>query len=332
LSAPLQVDALFVGPVYCDLIFAGLPHLPGSGEEVHADDFVVSPGGTATRCVAAARLGVRSGLISSVGDDLFGRELMRVLGAEPAIDLRGLRRVPAGRTPVTVAAVDPADRSFITYEQPSWSTTWSWSGPVPQAQICHVDAAADPPTWLTTMRSAGTMVVAGVGWDTTGVWDKHVLDRLGAVDVFCPNAVEAMSYTRTHDVATAAKALSERVRLTVVTKGVDGAVAIDSGTGDFAEVPALAGVAADPTGAGDVFVASFMVAALQEWSLLERLRFAVACAGLSVRRLGGALSAPTQTELGSWLESLPKGERADYAFLASWLDGGAGLGPGGKHG
>lgn len=314
------VDALFVGPVYCDLIFAGLPHLPGRGEEVHAGSFLVSPGGTASRCVAAARLGASSGLVSAVGDDLFGQELLRSLSTEPGLDLRWVSRRAGAHTPVTVAAVDDADRTFITYEQPSWSSSWPLTGVPPRVKTCHVDAATELPGWVSDVRTQGTTIVAGVGWDVTGAWSTQVLEGLAAIDVFCPNAVEAMRYTRTDDVAAAIKVLGERVPLTVVTNGAKGALALDSGTGELAEIPALDVPVVDPTGAGDVFVASFMVAGLGEWTLAERLRFAVVCAGLSVQRLGGAASAPTRADVRTWLRALPADQRSAYHFMEAGLE------------
>ncbi|MFE2446193.1 hypothetical protein ACFXDF_29805, partial [Streptomyces sp. NPDC059426] len=51
------LDVLFAGEVFCDLVFGGIPHLPTPGTEVYADRFAVSPGGTANRAVATARLG-----------------------------------------------------------------------------------------------------------------------------------------------------------------------------------------------------------------------------------------------------------------------------------
>ena len=48
----------------------------------------------------------------------------------------------------------------------------------------------------------------------------------------------------------------------------------------------------DPTGAGDVFVATFMAGAHHGWDLSTRLRFAAASAAYAVTGLGGAASAP----------------------------------------
>ena len=118
-----------------------------------------------------------------------------------------------------------------------------------------VGAGGPRPGW-TVARADGALVFADVGWDPTGRWSPHVLDQLERCDAFLPNAVEAMAYTGTDTPRDALYALADLVPLAVVTNGADGASAIDSTTGEEAEVPALRVQAIDPTGAGDVFGAA----------------------------------------------------------------------------
>ena len=107
---------------------------------------------------------------------------------------------------------------------------------------------------------------------------------------FLPNASEAMAYTRTDTPRDALYALADRVPLAVVTNGAHGALAIDSATGEEAQVPALRVPALDPTGAGDVFGAGMVLGTLAGWPLADRLAFAALCSGAggaAVRRLAG---------------------------------------------
>ncbi len=96
-----------------------------------------------------------------------------------------------------------------------------------------------------------------------------------------------MAYTRTDSAVAALGTLTELVPVAVITRGGDGAIAVDQTTGEYAEVPALNVDVLDATGAGDVFGASFVAASLGGWPLEERLRFAVLAAGLSVQHHGG---------------------------------------------
>jgi sugar/nucleoside kinase (ribokinase family) len=296
------LDVLFAGEVYCDLVFGGTPHLPTPGEEVHADRFAVTAGGTATRCVAAARLGLDTGLLAVIGTDVFGDLIARELGAEDGLDLRWLRRDPAVHTPVTVAVTNAHDRAFITYEEQGARRPEQWRGELPEVRALHLDVSGPLPGWAAEMRARGTRVIGGVGWDPSGAWSRDLLTRLAEVDLFIPNAVEAMSYTRTDSVEEAVKVLADLVPEAVVTDGGEGVVALDSLSGELVRVPAPKVAVADPTGAGDVFTAALIHGLLRDWPLATRLRFAGICAALSVRTLGGAGSAPRWEEVREFLD------------------------------
>ncbi|HEY9290608.1 MAG TPA: PfkB family carbohydrate kinase, partial [Microlunatus sp.] len=143
----------------------------------------------------------------------------------------------------------------------------------------------------------------GVGWDDSGLWSEGILDRLDQVDVFVPNDVEAMNYTRTGSAEEAARQLGRYVELAVVTRGREGVVAYQRRTGELVQIDAVPMRAADPTGAGDVFVAALMSSFDYGWPLPQRLRFANLCAALSVQSLGGARSAPTFAMIERFLTS-----------------------------
>jgi sugar/nucleoside kinase (ribokinase family) len=309
-------ELLFAGEVFCDVVFSGVA-VPEVGAEVFADGFTITPGGVANRAVAAARAGAHTMLLSRLGDDPLGAHIADVLDAEPDLDTTLLERVPGHQSPVSVSLTGrheqtgAHDRSFITYqERLGHLLVPDDLGPI---GATHVGIAHELPPWVARLRAAGTTVVGGVGWDETGAWSADVLDRLAEVDVFVPNDVEAMRYTRTSDAVSAAKALAERVSLAVVTRGPDGVVAVDSAAGTIVEVPSIVVDALDPTGAGDVFVATFMAAARHGWSLEERLRFASLSAAISVTGLGGAASAPTPVDIVRFVDRhAPDG---DWSFL-----------------
>ena len=86
----------------------------------------------------------------------------------------------------------------------------------------------------------------------------------------------------------------------VVTLGAQGAMAVDSETGEEEWVPSLPVTAFDPTGAGDCFDAAFIVGSLAGWPLGNRLRFANLCASLAVQEVGGSLAAPGWGDIADW--------------------------------
>ena len=158
----------------------------------------------------------------------------------------------------------------------------------------------DQPTWVEMAREDGALVFADVGWDPSGRWPREVLDQLVVCHAFLPNAGEAMAYTRSATPTEALYALADLVPLAIVTNGENGAMAIDSTTGEEAVVPALRVSALDPTGAGDVFGASIVLGTVAGWPLQQRLAFAALCSSLSVQQFGGSLAAPGWGDIADW--------------------------------
>ena len=150
--------------------------------------------------------------------------------------------------------------------------------------------------------------------------DRRISSRSMSTSIASSTTSASVVRRRTDSAVAALGTLSELVPVAVVTRGGDGAVAVDQTTGEFAEVPALAVDVLDATGAGDVFGASFVTASLAGWPLEERLRFAVLAAGLSVGHHGGALAAPGWYGVDHWWRSLTDpGLRRAYGFLTDRL-------------
>ncbi|XP_028393773.1 ribokinase-like isoform X2 [Dendronephthya gigantea] len=71
-----RFDVVVVGSCFCDLQ-TYIRNLPKPGETVLSEKFQMDFGGKgANTCVMAAKLGARTAMISSIGDDVFGRETL----------------------------------------------------------------------------------------------------------------------------------------------------------------------------------------------------------------------------------------------------------------
>jgi len=297
------VDVHVSGTVFLDLVFTGLSGAPAAGREVYADDLVISPGGVANVAVGLARLGLTVRLAAAFAEDRFGDDLWRGLREDEGIDLKASHRVPEWSTPLTVSMAHHHDRSMLTRSAVPPVSISTRCGLLPGTRACFTHVSwQDPAAWLDEARARGSSVFVDARWDPSGQWPEAVLDALESTDVFMPNSVEAMSYTHTHTPRAALQALSSRFDLCVVKCGSEGALAVQRGYPVIHE-PALPVEAVDPTGAGDVFDAGFIYGSLAGWALEQRLRLAVLCAGLSVRRGGGACSAPTWCGIAEYLKS-----------------------------
>jgi len=301
-SSQWDFDVLISGMVFLDIVLTDLPCPPSPGAEVWAGGMGSSPGGIANLAVATARLGLRTSLVAGFGDDVYGDWCRRVLAGQESVDLTLSRTFERWHTPVTISMAYQNDRAMVTHGHPAPMSSAEMIGHFPSTRAVLVELESDP--WWQPAQQAGALVFADVGWDPSGAWDRRVLDKLDGCHCFMPNEVEAQAYTRTDTAGAALAALAELVPIAVVTRGSGGAIAVDSDTGERAEVPSLPVVAIDPTGAGDVFGAALVVGTFAGWSLGNRLRFSSLCSALAVQQFGGALAAPGWGDIADWWAGL----------------------------
>ncbi|MBT3151187.1 sugar kinase [Streptomyces sp. CHD11] len=338
-------DVYLTGTVFLDIVFTGLDSAPVRGTESWARGMGSSPGGVANMATALARLGLRTSLAAAFGDDHYGEYCWDTLEQGEGIDLSLSRTVPGWHSPVTVSMAYEGERTMVSHghepppeeppAHPSATTTLKRRPPGADLPPCPPRARAAVASltpghgapWIAQAARKGARVFGDVGWDDSGRWDLARLTDLRYCEAFLPNAAEAMRYTRTDCPRAAAHALTEQVPVVVVTLGAEGAYAVDRRTGETASVPAIEVEAMDPTGAGDVFVAGFVMGSLAGWPLADRLAFAGLTAALSVQEFGGSLSAPGWTEIGAWWDRVQSAEGQDpsalrrYEFLAGLVSG-----------
>ncbi|HTW09949.1 MAG TPA: carbohydrate kinase family protein [Acidimicrobiales bacterium] len=307
-----------VGPVCLDLVFSGLTSPPHLGAEVWASSLGVSPGGVANVAVALARLGLDVTLSAVFADDAFGHYLWSSLQDE-GVDLAYSVSAGGWSTPVTSSVALDGERSMVTYAE---------APPVNVLDLLptgyHTDAlvislADADAAWLSILHQVAPLVFADVAWED----DEHskaLLSRLAAVDVFMPNAAEALACSRCATVPEAAARLSNFGPLVVVKNGESGSLAMCPGALMATEARAVPVQALDTTGAGDVFDAGFIYATLAGWPMVERLRFANLCGAESVKLIGGSLAAPCWRDLAaSYSTMTDPALRRSYQFLDTAL-------------
>lgn len=298
-----QFDVFLAGTVFLDIVFTGLPAMPAAGTEVWAEGMGSCPGGIANLAIATSRLGLRTSLAAAFGDDDYGDFCWRTLAEQESVDLSRSRRFEHWHSPVTVSMAVNRDRSMVTHGHPAPMPAAEMIGCPPPSRAVIVDLSSEDHQesgWAERAHANGSLIFADVGWDPSETWSPELLDRLSTAHAFMPNAVEAMAYTGTDTTRDALYAIADRVPLAVVTDGANGAMAIDSTTGEEAFVPAPRVTALDPTGAGDVFGAGIVLGTLSGWPLADRLAFAGLCAALAVQQFGGSLAAPGWGDIADW--------------------------------
>lgn len=103
---------LVVGSINMDVtIFTD--RIPSAGETIAGTGFLLSPGGKgANQAVAAARMDAETTMYGCVGDDVFGHELTRSLGAD-GVDIRAVKALSGVSTGVASITVCNGDNRII---------------------------------------------------------------------------------------------------------------------------------------------------------------------------------------------------------------------------
>lgn len=286
----MNVDLAVLTPAYLDYTFVGLEALPGPGEERFAGDMLRSPGGGAITAVGARRLGLTTALVAPLGDDLAGSFVRRELDAEGVITLE-----PRGnRTPTTVVMPVAGERSMVTVD------------PGVRARAADLEPLS-PRALSATLEQIDILPENACSFITCGDDDARAFaGRLPRVTperrarALIVNRREAAVLTGASSPVEAAEKLTEVAEIATVTLGPDGAVAVFDGRS--VEVEGCGHTVVDSTGAGDLFAAAYVWADHWGVPLLERLRWSVLYASLSVRvatAVAGAVTLRALLEEGA---------------------------------
>jgi sugar/nucleoside kinase (ribokinase family) len=299
LPASVQPEAPAVvcaGLIIADLFVSPLPSLPGPGELVVSDGFLLDAGGCAVNtAVILAGLGVRTGLVGKVGDDEYGRWLRRSL-ARKRVLVDGVSTGQRTATSQTVILpVDGEDRRYIHVPGANAELGVADIAPVlPGVRVLAIGGylallGLDPEgvaDLLAGARTRGTATLLDVvvprGADDPVKALRPVLPH---VDCFLPNKDEAGLVTGHDNPADQARALLEMgCASVVITCGVEGAVYADPAR--VIRVRPFPVEVVDGSGAGDAFTAGIILGLIEGWPAEQRLRFATALGGSVCRGLG----------------------------------------------
>lgn len=293
----MTFDVAIVGSPFLDLTFEGLPRMPGPGQEVYGRALHVSPGGTGMQAVGAARLGLRTALVSPVGRDLPGRFLREAFEAE-GVSWMG---PSVQTTPVTALVSVPDGPAMATFHP---------EDELSPEHLAEVDAQAFVFSFgRLGLRAPGTRVYAVTGPVEAERMAGRVPVELRGVHACIANRVEAAAFTGESEPEVAARVMAGRCGTAVVTMGAEGAVAVEGDRVARANGPSVEAV--DVVGAGDLFVSAYVWADLGGMALEERLSWATLYAGLSVRTVTPLAGAMRLEEL------LDEGRRAGLVPAAT---------------
>lgn len=272
MSGPGPIDLACLEAAFVDLTFVGLDAVPGLGEERHAPGLERGPGGGAITAIGAARLGLRTASVASLGDDADG-DFVRAAFAADGVHWGG-RRV--ARTSLTAVMPVAGERAMATFDNGEEATAEEVAALAPRAVVTSLDRLALVPPAARAYATVGdetARTLARSGGLPEGIERVHTL---------LVNEREALLMSGADDAGEAARRLAARGPGVVVTLGPRGALAVAAGGERAVRAEGVPVEVVDTTGAGDLFSAAYVWADLAGASELDRLRWAVLYAALSV--------------------------------------------------
>lgn len=296
----MNYDVLVIGRPTWDLVFTGIPNWPVIGQEVFAQGLTVSPGGTFNGVAALARLGVRVGMIGSVGNDEWsqlGVQAMRDEGVSTEHIAVLDRTMPA----LSICMTFGGDRGFLTYE-PSDPMLNGRCVAHALESLRQIDASfvqcclnPDLAAYARIAHQRGMRTIVDCGWDEPWLTSSEIRTLMPRADIVFMNQLEAFTITGESTIERALARLGTIVDFCVVKRGEEGSSAVIDGKQRFVE--AVPAEVVDATGAGDCFNAGFLYGLLHDASIEQCLLYGNICGARAVSKPGGFSGAPTISEL-----------------------------------
>ena len=293
-----SVQAVCAGVITIDTI-ALVDRYPSEDERVLANEISRAGGGpAAVAAVTLSRLGVKSAIIGTIGDDADGKEILRIFAKE-GVDTSGVSIGSSATAGSVIVASKEHSARAISTRQPVVQAPLNDAANklIANAQWLHVDHVGimrlDE---MGVTRGKGPQISFDAGYGVES-FDPIV------VDLFVPTDRQMALRYPGIDLAVALENDSMKAGNTVVaTQGSAGSAGFSPETG-LVTAPGFKVEVTSTLGAGDVFHGALVAQLIQGHSLQEAMRRANAVAALSCRGLDGQSMIPTTTELDAYLEA-----------------------------
>lgn len=286
-----------VGTLNMELILGPARETPRWGSQVFLSNFLLSPAGSAARVAfPLAKLGIKSYIIGVVGEDIYGREIMKEV-KNYGLDTIGIEVKKESKTGICVSlAREDGERFFLSY-------LGSLSLFNEESVQRHREIIRKTDYFLLTgcftlpgigiketrnifqqVRKEGKMTLLDPGWNTQG-WSREIrrefFSLLKYVDVFLPNKEEAQELTGLDTTEKAArKILSTGCGEVIIKQGKKGSLGMNR-EGVIKQKGFRVKVI-DTTAAGETFNAGILYGLIKGWKMGKRMYFANAISSLVI--------------------------------------------------
>ena len=272
--------------------------------------------------VGTRRLGLRSALLTAVGDDQVGDFVLDFLRRE-GVAVEYAPRLLSRRTSAVILTIQPPDHFPLTFYRDNCADLG--------LDLPHVDASPVRDVRLLFLTGTGlsgepsrtaTLYAAEVArmaqrtvcvdidyrptlWTSAQAFGTNVRALLARADVAIGTEEEVCAATGASDPAVGVRQLLDAgLPLLILKRGGEGAVIHQRATAPTAVPPFQVNVL-NVLGAGDAFASGFIFGHLSGWPLVESVRFGNAVGAIIVTRHGCANFMPTQDEVREFIAAQP---------------------------
>ena len=285
--------------------------------DVHSFDAYV--GGCPTNVsVGTRRLGLRSALLTAVGDDQVGEFVTAFLVREQ-VETRFIPCKPGRRTSAVILTIQPPDHFPLTFYRDNCADRALTIDDVARAPVgesrvvfvtgtglSHESARAATFAAAATARAAGVPIVVDLDyradqWDSAPAFAAQIQTLLRSATLAVGTEEELAAASGTADAAAgAAMVLASGIDALVLKRGQRGATVFRPRVAP-ADVAPFTVEVLNVLGAGDAFASGLLYGYLQGWPLERAARMGNACGAIVVTRHGCANFMPTLDEVGAFV-------------------------------
>ena len=319
----MTLDVITLGPLNADLLIVG--QAPTDLDQLTqwvgpSDVTVTAAGSTGYTTLALAKLGLRTGVVSMLADDVLGDLVYQDL-QRAKIDVKHVARQAGTLSGIGIyMLLFGSKKRPLTYRMP---THLPWPLPLTVADKDYLLSGRHvhcggylhfPFMWnddlaevfhAAQQRGIGTSLDPQVVLaDYQGAWIDPLRVVLKYTDVLLLDAHEAMRLAPSGDLIASALILQQAgPNVVVIKNGVFGAlVCVKASTFQVPAVPVPEAEIVDTVGAGDAFDAGFIAGLLTDWPIEKAAAFAVRAASSSLRGPGAVTSLASRAELEQMLD------------------------------
>ncbi len=312
----LSFDVLAIGDLVVDFVVE-IDHFPVEAGRFQVDHgHALEPGGACNLLIAASRIGLKSGSLSRVGDDLHGHFLLDVL-AQEGVDVSAVEVSSQKRTVVVLTLVAGGEHTFIggMSASPDLTIPDGWRRLIGESRALFVEGYAFAELSpgmvsdaIATAQVAGTPLFFDPGPEVHNLGEERLALALSASRVVLLTAKEAALATGIDDPAQAARRLRGYGPDWVVVKQGGVGCLVCTAEGET-QTPGFAVAVQDTSGAGDSFDAGVIYGYLRGWTPERTGRLANAIGAVTVSKLGAGRQVATLAEVEAlWGEKIVNGE------------------------